>query len=71
MFHGEDNDDDGDTEMNRVEHDDDADNQQVEVPLVWCEPSVKLVFRMFPKIISHYYYLLSSNIFKKITYKKY
>ena len=49
MFPAEDNDDDGDEEMNRVEHDDDADDQQVEVPLVWRESSVKLAFRIFSK----------------------
>ncbi len=41
----DDNDDDGDLEMNREEHGDDG--QQVEVPLVRQESSVKLVFRIF------------------------
>ena len=55
MFPAEDNDDDGDAEMNRVEQDDDADDQQVEVPLVWRESSVKLAFTIFldQRKISH------------------
>jgi hypothetical protein len=45
LFPADDNDDDGNAEMNRVEHDNDAEDQQVEVPRVLHESSVKLSIR--------------------------
>ena len=49
LFVADDNDDEGEAEMNRLEHDDDVEDQQVEVPRVRRESSVKLVFRIFSK----------------------
>jgi hypothetical protein len=49
LFPADDNDENGDAEMNRVENDDDVENNQVEVPIVRRESSVKLVFRSFSK----------------------
>ena len=51
LFPANDNDDDGDEEMNRVEAGGDAQEQQEEVPLVCQESSVKLVFSRLGQIL--------------------